>query len=120
MPMLEAGIPLTARALSCCEMVHNGCEQCSADASLDGLRKLLIEMSTDPAHPVRVKVVDLQTKAVAEAMKEQLLDSHEAKGREAVIRAARIPAADRVRDEPDDRAAVARRGADRQHGGRTG
>ena len=58
-----------------------------ADAIIDGLRKLTAEMSTDPAHPVRVKVEealaqlanDLQTEPETrervEAMKEQLLDN---------------------------------------------
>jgi uncharacterized membrane-anchored protein YjiN (DUF445 family) len=83
-----------------------------ADAILDGLRKLTAEMSTDPAHPVRIKVEealaqlanDLQTKpetrAKVEEMKEQLLSNRSIalwidtlwqKGREAVIRAARNP-----------------------------
>ena len=83
-----------------------------ADAIIDGLRKLTIEMSTDPAHPVRVKVEealaqlanDLQTKPETrervEAMKEQLLDNRSVslwldtlwqKGREAIIGAARNP-----------------------------
>jgi uncharacterized membrane-anchored protein YjiN (DUF445 family) len=83
-----------------------------ADAIIDGLRKLTVEMSTDPAHPVRMKVEealaqlanDLQTKAETRArvedMKEQLLDNKSVslwldalwqKGREAIIRAARNP-----------------------------
>jgi uncharacterized membrane-anchored protein YjiN (DUF445 family) len=83
-----------------------------ADAIVDGLRKLTVEMSTDPAHPVRVKVEealaqlanDLQTRAETrervEAIKEQLLDNRSVslwldtlwqKGREAIVRAARNP-----------------------------
>jgi uncharacterized membrane-anchored protein YjiN (DUF445 family) len=83
-----------------------------ADAIIDGLRKLTAEMSTDPAHPVRIKVEealaqlanDLQTKPETrervEAMKEQLLDNRSVslwldtlwqKAREAVIKAARNP-----------------------------
>ena len=125
-PMLEAAIRWTARALDANEplireMVHKkanwvlklaGLDAKLADAIIDGLRKLTIEMSTDPAHPVRVKVEealaqlanDLQTRPETrervEAMKEQLLDNKSVslwldalwqKGREAVIRAARNP-----------------------------
>src|SRR5205814_9676057 len=103
------------------EMVHRkanwvlklaGLETKLADAIIDGLRKLTVEMSTDPAHPVRIKVEealaqlanDLQTRPETrervEAMKEQLLDNRSVglwldtlwqKGREAVIKAARNP-----------------------------
>jgi uncharacterized membrane-anchored protein YjiN (DUF445 family) len=125
-PMLEAAIRWMARALDANEdlirdMVHKkanwvlklaGLDAKLADAIIDGLRKLTAEMSTDPAHPVRVKVEealaqlanDLQIKAETrervEAMKEQLLDNRSVslwldalwqKGREAVIRAARNP-----------------------------
>src|SRR5881398_2403577 len=125
-PMLEAAIRWTARALDANEplireMVHKkanwvlklaGLDAKLADAIIDGLRKLTVEMSTDPAHPVRVKVEealaqlanDLQmrpeTRERVEAMKEQLLDNRSVslwldalwqKGREAVIRAARNP-----------------------------
>ena len=62
------------------EMVHKkanwvlklaGLDAKLADAIVDGLRKLTVEMSTDPTHPVRVKVEealaqlanDLQTRA---------------------------------------------------------
>src|SRR5206468_262206 len=83
-----------------------------ADAIIDGLRKLTAEMSTDPAHPVRVKVEealaqlanDLQTRPETrervEAIKERLLDNRSVslwldalwqKGREAIIKAARNP-----------------------------
>jgi uncharacterized membrane-anchored protein YjiN (DUF445 family) len=83
-----------------------------ADAIIDGLTKLTAEMSTDPAHPVRLKVEealaqlanDLQTKpetrARVEALKEQLLDNESVslwidalwqKAREAIIRGARNP-----------------------------
>jgi len=125
-PMLEAAIRWTARALDANEplireMVHKkanwilklaGLDARLADAIIDGLRKLTVEMSTDPAHPVRVKIEealaqlanDLQTRPETrekvEAMKEQLLDNKSVslwldtlwqKGREAVIRAARNP-----------------------------
>src|SRR5205823_2061237 len=125
-PMLEAAIRWSARALEANEplireMVHKkanwilklaGLDAKLADAIIDGLRKLTVEMSTDPAHPVRVKIEealaqlanDLQTRPETrervEAMKEQLLDNQSVslwldtlwqKGREAVIRAARNP-----------------------------
>src|SRR6476646_6605330 len=125
-PMLEAAIRWTARALDANEQLIRdmvkkkanwvlklaGLDAKLADAIIDGLRKLTAEMSTDPAHPVRVKVEealaqlanDLQTKAETrervEAMKEQLLDNRSVslwldalwqKGREAIIRAARNP-----------------------------
>src|SRR5437868_220767 len=125
-PMLEAAIRWTARALDANEqlireMVHKkanwvlkiaGLDEKLADAIIDGLRKLTIEMSTDPAHPVRLKreealaqlANDLQTRPETrervEAMKEQLLDNKSVslwldapwqKGREAVIKAARNP-----------------------------
>jgi uncharacterized membrane-anchored protein YjiN (DUF445 family) len=125
-PMLEAGIRWMARALDANEqlireMVHKkanwvlklaGLDAKLADAIIDGLRKLTAEMSTDPAHPVRIKVEealaqlanDLQTKPETrervEAIKEQLLDNKSVslwldalwqKGREAIIRAARNP-----------------------------
>src|SRR5919107_5166944 len=125
-PMLEAAIRWMARALDANEqlireMVHKkanwvlklaGLETKLADAIIDGLRKLTVEMSTDPAHPVRVKVEqalaqlanDLQTRPETrervEAMKEELLanksvslwlDTLWQKAREAVIRAARNP-----------------------------
>ncbi len=125
-PMLEAGIRWMARALDANEplireMVHKkanwvlklaGLDEKLADAIIDGLRKLTAEMSTDPAHPVRIKVEealaqlanDLQTRpetqARVEAIKDQLLDNKSVslwldalwqKGREAIIRAARNP-----------------------------
>src|SRR5689334_5313927 len=125
-PMLEAAIRWMARALDANEplireMVHKkanwvlklaGLDAKLADAIIDGLRKLTVEMSTDPAHPVRQKVEqalaqlanDLQTKpetkAKVEEMKEQLLDNRSVnlwldalwqKGREAIIKAARNP-----------------------------
>jgi uncharacterized membrane-anchored protein YjiN (DUF445 family) len=83
-----------------------------ADSIIQGVRKLTVEMSTDPAHPVRIKIEealvqlanDLQmrpeTRAKVEEMKEQLLDNRSVglwldtlwqKGREAIIRAARNP-----------------------------
>src|SRR6476469_4386142 len=125
-PMLEAAIRWTARALDANEplireMVHKkanwvlklaGLDAKLADAIIDGLRKLTVEMSTDPAHPVRIKVEealaqlanDLQTRPETrervESIKDQLLDNKSVslwldtlwqKGREAVIRAARNP-----------------------------
>jgi uncharacterized membrane-anchored protein YjiN (DUF445 family) len=125
-PMLEAAIRWTARALDANEqlireMVHKkanwvlklaGLDAKLADAIVDGLRKLTAEMSTDPAHPVRLKVEealaqlanDLQTRPETrervEAIKEQLLDNKSVslwldalwqRGREAIIRAARNP-----------------------------
>jgi uncharacterized membrane-anchored protein YjiN (DUF445 family) len=125
-PMLEAAIRWMARALDANEelirdMVHKkanwvlklaGLDAKLADAIVDGLRKLTVEMSTDPAHPVRVKVEealaqlanDLQTnpetRAKVEEMKEQLLanrsvalwlDALWQRGREAIIRSARNP-----------------------------
>src|SRR5215213_8207486 len=125
-PMLEAAIRWMARALDANEplireMVHKkanwvlklaGLDAKLADAIIDGLRKLTVEMSTDPAHPVRIKVEealaqlanDLQTKPETrervEAMKDELLanrsvglwlDTLWQKGREAIIRAARNP-----------------------------
>ena len=125
-PMLEAAIRWMARALDANEslirdMVHKraswilkiaGLDTKLADAIVEGLRKLTAEMSTDPAHPVRIKVEealaqlanDLQTKPETrervEAMKDELLanrsiglwlDTLWHKGREAVIRAARNP-----------------------------
>ena len=125
-PMLEAAIRWTARALDANEplirdMVHKkanwalklaGLDAKLADAIINGLRKLTAEMSTDPAHPVRIKVEealaqlanDLQTRPETrdrvEAIKEQLLDNKSVslwldalwqKGREVVIRAARNP-----------------------------
>ena len=125
-PMLEAAIRWLARALDANEglirdMVHKraswvlklaGLDVKLADSIVDGLRKLTVEMSTDPAHPVRQKVEqaladlanDLQTngetRARVEAMKDELLanrsvglwiDALWQKGREAMIRAARNP-----------------------------
>jgi uncharacterized membrane-anchored protein YjiN (DUF445 family) len=125
-PMLEAAIRWMARALDANEplirdMVHKkanwvlklaGLDTKLADSIIEGLRKLTAEMSTDPAHPVRLKVEealaqlanDLQTRAQTrervEAIKEQLLENRSVgmwldalwqRGREAVIRAARNP-----------------------------
>jgi len=125
-PMLEAAIRWTARALDANEqlireMVHKkanwvlklaGLDATLADAIIDGLRKLTVEMSTDPAHPVRLKIEealaqlanDLQTRPETrervETIKEQLLDNKSVslwldtlwqRGREAIIRAARNP-----------------------------
>ena len=125
-PMLEAAIRWMARGLDANEplirqMVHKkanwvlklaGLETKLADSVVDGLRKLTVEMSTDPDHPVRIKVQealvqlaqDLQskpeTREKVEAMKEELLanrsvslwlDTLWQKGRAAVIRAARNP-----------------------------
>jgi uncharacterized membrane-anchored protein YjiN (DUF445 family) len=125
-PMLEAAIRWMARTLDSNEplireMVRKranwvlklaGLDTKLADSIMEGLRKLTVEMSTDPAHPVRRKMEealaqlanDLQTKpetrARVEAMKEELLanksvslwlDTLWQKGREAIIRAARNP-----------------------------
>jgi uncharacterized membrane-anchored protein YjiN (DUF445 family) len=125
-PMLEAAIRWMAKALDANEplirqMVQKkanwvlklaGLEGKLADSIVDGLRKLTVEMSTDPEHPVRIKVQealvqlaqDLQskpeTRAKVEAMKEELLanpsvglwlDTLWQKGRAAIIRAARNP-----------------------------
>src|SRR3954469_19592366 len=125
-PMLEAAIRWSARALDANEplirqMVHKkanwvlklaGLDTRLADAIIDGLRKLTVEMSTDPAHAVRIKIEealaqlanDLQTRAETrervESIKEQLLDNQSVslwldalwqRGREAIIKAARNP-----------------------------
>ena len=125
-PMLEAAIRWTARALDANEQLIRemvtkkanwvlklaGLDLKLADAIVDGLRKLTAEMSTDPAHPVRIKVEealaqlanDLQTRPETrervEAIKEQLLDNKSVslwldtlwqKGREAIVKAARNP-----------------------------
>jgi uncharacterized membrane-anchored protein YjiN (DUF445 family) len=125
-PMLEATIRWTARALEANEplirdLVHKkanwalklaGLDAKLADAIIKGLRKLTVEMSTDPAHPVRIKAEealaqlanDLQTRPETrervEAIKEQLLDNRSVslwldtlwqKGREAIVKAARNP-----------------------------
>ena len=125
-PMLEAAIRWTARALDANEplireMVHKkanwvlklaGLDTRLADAIIDGLRKLTVEMSTDPAHPVRIKIEealaqlanDLQTRPETrqkvEAIKEELLDNRSVslwldtlwqKSREAIVKAARNP-----------------------------
>jgi uncharacterized membrane-anchored protein YjiN (DUF445 family) len=100
-PMLEAAIRWTARALDANEglirdMVHKranwvlklaSLDTKLADAIVDGLRKLTADMHTDPAHPVRIKIEealaqlanDLQTKPETrervEAMKVELLDN---------------------------------------------
>ncbi|GAA4028612.1 DUF445 domain-containing protein [Sphingomonas rosea] len=98
-PMLEAGIRTLARALEANEplireMVRKkaswvlrlaALDEKLADAILDGLRKLTVDMSEDPDHPVRAKMAealaqlaqDLQhkpeTRARVEAWKEELL-----------------------------------------------
>jgi uncharacterized membrane-anchored protein YjiN (DUF445 family) len=124
--MLEAAIRWTAKTLDSNEslireMVKKranwvlklaGLDTKLADSIMDGLRKLTVEMSTDPAHPVRRKVEealaqlanDLQTnpdtRVRVEAMKDELLANESVslwletlwqKGREAIIRAARNP-----------------------------
>lgn len=125
-PMLEAAIRALARALDANEhlirdMVTKranwvlrlaGLDEKLGDAILDGLRKLTLEMSTDPAHPVRVRMEqaladlanDLQTnpetRARVEGWKEDLLanqsvaqwlDTLWQKGRSAIVDAARNP-----------------------------
>ena len=100
-PMLEAAIRWTARALDANEglireMVKKranwvlklaGLDEKLGNAIVDGMRKLSVDMEADPAHPVRVKIEqaladlanDLQfkpeTREKVEAMKEQLLDN---------------------------------------------
>ncbi|MEO7786230.1 MAG: DUF445 domain-containing protein [Sphingomicrobium sp.] len=125
-PMLEAAIRWMARALDANEplirdMVHKranwilklaGIDSRIADSVVDGLKKLTVEMGTDPAHPVRVRIEqalvqlanDLQTnadtRAKVEAMKDELLanrsvglwlDTLWQKGRASLIKAARNP-----------------------------
>jgi len=125
-PMLEAAIRWIAKALEANEplirdLVHKkanwvlklaALDTKLADAIIDGLRKLTLEMSTDPDHPVRIKVqealaqlaADLQskpeTRAKVEEWKDELLanpsvtlwlDTLWQKGRAAIIRAARNP-----------------------------
>jgi uncharacterized membrane-anchored protein YjiN (DUF445 family) len=124
--MLEAAIRWTARALDANEqlirdMVQKkanwvlklaGLDAKLADAIIEGLRKLTVEMSTDPAHPVRRTIEealaqlanDLQTRAETrarvESIKEQLLDNKSVslwldalwqKARESIVKAARNP-----------------------------
>lgn len=100
-PMLEAAIRWTARALDANEelirdMVKKrvnwvlklaGLDDKLSDSIINGMRKLTVDMHADPAHPVRIKIEealaqlanDLQTKpetrAKVEEMKEQLLDN---------------------------------------------
>nr|WP_118858358.1 DUF445 domain-containing protein [Sphingomonas mesophila] len=125
-PMLEAAIRWTARALDANEglirdMVKKrtnwvlklaGVDTRIGDSVIEGMRKLTVEMHTDPAHPVRVKIEqaladlanDLQrnpeTQARVEEWKNQLLDNRSVglwmdalweRAREAVIKAARNP-----------------------------
>jgi len=125
-PMLEATIRWLARTLDANEslirdMVKKrtswvlklaGIDDKLSDSIIEGLRKLTVEMATDPAHPVRIKVEealaqlanDLQTRpetqARVEAMKDDLLANRSVglwidalwhKGREAIIAAARNP-----------------------------
>jgi uncharacterized membrane-anchored protein YjiN (DUF445 family) len=127
-PMLEAGIRALARALDANEplireMVKKraswvlrlaALDEKLADAILDGLRKLTLDMSTDPDHPVRGKMVealtalahDLQhkpeTRARVEGWKDELLANRSVaqwldrlwqRGRAAIISAARDPEA---------------------------
>ena len=125
-PMLEAAIRALSRALDANEplirdMVQKraswvlrlaGFDAKLSDSIIDGLRKLTLEMGTDPAHPVRIKIEealvqlanDLQTndetRARVEAWKDELLanrsvglwiDTLWQKGRAAMIAAARNP-----------------------------
>lgn len=125
-PMLEAAIRWMARALEANEplirdMIEKranwilkfaGIDSRIADSIVDGLRKLTVEMGTDPEHPVRIRIEealvqlanDLQTnpetRAKVEAMKDDLianesvglwLDTLWQKGRASLIRAARNP-----------------------------
>src|SRR5436305_6946238 len=99
-PMLEASIRWMARALDANEQLIRqmvkkkanwvlklaGRDGKLGNEIIDGLKKLTAEMSTDPAHPVRIKVEealaqlanDLQTRAETrervETIKDQLLD----------------------------------------------
>jgi uncharacterized membrane-anchored protein YjiN (DUF445 family) len=123
-PMLEAAIRALSRALDANEslirdMVKRraswvlrlaALDEKLADAIVDGLRKLTLEVSTDPDHPMRGKMVealsslahDLQhkpeTRARVEAWKEDLLANRSVaqwldrlwqKGRASIIAAAR-------------------------------
>jgi uncharacterized membrane-anchored protein YjiN (DUF445 family) len=125
-PMLEAAIRALARTLDANEslirdMVRRraswilrlaALDEKLADSIIDGLRKVTLEMSTDPAHPVRLKMEvalvelahDLQhnaeTRARVEGWKDDLLSNSSVaqwldtlwqKGRAAVIAAARNP-----------------------------
>ena len=125
-PMLEAAIRWTARALEANEhlirdMVKKrvnwvlklaGLDDKLSNSVIDGLRKLTVDMESDPAHPVRIKIEealaqlanDLQTRpetqARVESIKLQLLDNRSVglwldtlwqKGRTAIIAAARNP-----------------------------
>ena len=125
-PMLEAVIRWSSRALDANEslireMVKKrtnwvlklaGVDSRLSDSIIDGLKKLTVDMHTDPAHPVRIRIEqaladlanDLQikpeTQAKVEELKLQLLDNRSVglwlntlwqKGREAMIRAARNP-----------------------------
>ncbi|HET9355302.1 MAG TPA: DUF445 domain-containing protein [Sphingomicrobium sp.] len=125
-PMLEAAIRWTARALDANEslirdMVKKrtnwvlklaGIDTRIGDSIIEGMRKLTVEMHTDPGHPVRVRIEqaladlanDLQTnpdtRARVEEWKNQLLDNRSVglwmdalweRAREAVIKAARNP-----------------------------
>ncbi len=125
-PMLEAAIRWTARALDANEglirdMVKKrtnwvlklaGIDTRIGDSIIEGLRKLTVDMHTDPSHPVRIRIEqaladlanDLQTnpetQARVEEWKNQLLDNKSVglwidtlwqKGREAIIKAARNP-----------------------------
>ena len=125
-PMLEAIIRWTSRALDANEslireMVKKrtnwvlklaGVDTRLSESIIDGLKKLTVDMHTDPAHPVRVRVeqaladlandlqTDPETQRKVEELKLQLLDNKSVglwldtlwqKGREAMIRAARNP-----------------------------
>lgn len=125
-PMLEAAINALSRALDANEPLIRdlvrkraswvlrlaALDEKLADAIVDGLRKVTVEMTIDPDHPVRHKMIealtqlsqDLQhnpeTRAKVEAWKEDLLANRSVarwldrlwqKGRAAVIAAARDP-----------------------------
>ncbi|MDQ3139639.1 MAG: DUF445 domain-containing protein, partial [Pseudomonadota bacterium] len=100
-PMMEAAIRWTARALDANEglireMVKKranwvlklaGLDEKLGNAIVDGIRKLSFDMEADPAHPVRVKIeqaladlandlqINPETRERVEAMKMQLLDN---------------------------------------------
>ncbi|WP_265571688.1 DUF445 domain-containing protein [Sphingomicrobium nitratireducens] len=126
LPLLEATIRWLARTLDANEsmireMVRQrvswvlrvaSLDEKLADAILEGLRKLAVEMHEDPAHPVRIKIehaladvandlqLDPSTQAKVEEWKMQLIENDSValwidamwqQAREAVIRGARNP-----------------------------
>lgn len=125
-PMLEAAIRALARTLDANEslirdMVKKraswvlrlaGLDEKLSDSIMEGMRKLTVEMSTDPEHPVRKRIEaaladlardlqeDADTRARVEGWKDELLanrsvaswlDTLWQKGRAAIIASARNP-----------------------------